>query len=71
VGWQCGFYPNSHHGRHVEGTAETSEQARSDFEAVLKEYLPRCTENDFEEYCRQHAWMAWKYAMTTHTYPAS
>jgi hypothetical protein len=61
--WQCGFYPPSHHGRHTEGTAESLEQARADFEAAWKEYLPRCTENDFEEYRRQRAWTAWKYAM--------
>jgi hypothetical protein len=62
-GWQCGFYPPSHHGRHVEDTAETFEQARADFEAAWKEYLPRCTEKDFEEYRRQRAWTTWKHAM--------
>jgi hypothetical protein len=61
--WQCGFYPPSHHGRHTEGTAETFEQARADFEAAWNEYLPKCTEADFEEYRRQEAWTAWKYAM--------
>jgi hypothetical protein len=24
-GWDCGFYPRSHHGLHVQGTAETFE----------------------------------------------
>jgi hypothetical protein len=62
-GWQCGFYPPSHHGRHTEDRAETFEQARADFEAAWKEYLPKCTEADFEEYRRQEAWTAWKYAM--------
>jgi hypothetical protein len=37
-GWQCGLYPPSHHGRHTEGTAETFEQARAEFEAAWKEY---------------------------------
>jgi hypothetical protein len=62
-GWQCGFYPPSHRGRHVECTAETFERARAEFNAAWKEYLPKCTEADFEEYRRQEAWTAWKYAM--------
>jgi hypothetical protein len=62
-GWQCGFYPPSHHGQHFDGTAETFDQARAEFEAVWREYLPKCTEVDFEEYRRQEAWTAWKYAM--------
>jgi hypothetical protein len=62
-GWQCGFYPPSHHGRHVEGTAEKFEQARADFETAWREYLPQCTKNDFGEYRLQRAWTAWKYAM--------
>jgi hypothetical protein len=62
-GWQCGFYPPSHHGRHIEGTAATFDQARADFEAAWRAYLPKCTEADFDEYRRQRAWTAWKYAM--------
>jgi hypothetical protein len=63
MGWQCGFYPPSHQGRHYDGTAETFEQARAEFEAAWREYLPKCTEVDFEEYRRQEAWTAWKYAV--------
>ncbi|WP_154073317.1 hypothetical protein [Bradyrhizobium erythrophlei] len=62
-GWDCGFYPPSHHGLHVQGTAETFEQARADFEAAWKEYLPKCSRADFEEYRRSVAWTSWKYAM--------
>ncbi|SHH20073.1 hypothetical protein [Bradyrhizobium erythrophlei] len=62
-GWDCGFYPPSHHGRHVDGTAETFEQARADFEAAWREYLPKCSEADFEEYRRERARTAWKYRM--------
>jgi hypothetical protein len=36
-GWNCGFYPSSHHALQVQGTAETFEQARADFEAAWKE----------------------------------
>jgi hypothetical protein len=62
-GWRRGFYPPSHHGRHVEGTAETFGQARADFDTAWREYLPACTDNDFDEYRRQRAWTAWKYVM--------
>ena len=33
-GWQCGFYPMSHRGQHVDGTAETFDEARADFETA-------------------------------------
>jgi hypothetical protein len=62
-GWDCGFYPVTHRREHADGTAETFEQARADFEAAWAEYLPKCTPADFEEYRRQRAWTAWKYAM--------
>jgi hypothetical protein len=62
-GWRCGFYPPSHNGRHIEGTAKTFEQARADFEVAWKEYPPKCSEADFEEYRRERARTAWKYAM--------
>jgi hypothetical protein len=60
-GWQCGFHP--HRCRPIDGTAEPFEQARADFEATWQEYLPQCSEADFDEYRRQRAWTAWKYAM--------
>ena len=47
-GWDCGFYPRSHHGLQVQGTAETFDQARTDFEAAWKEYLPKCSQADFD-----------------------
>ena len=54
-GWNCGFYPWSHHGQPIQGTAETFEQARADFEAAWREYLPKCSQADFEECRRQCA----------------
>jgi hypothetical protein len=62
-GWQCGFYPLTHRGEHAEGTAASFEQARADFVAAWTEYLPKCAPTDFEEYRRQRARTAWKYAM--------
>ncbi|MBR1281618.1 hypothetical protein JQ597_06180 [Bradyrhizobium sp. AUGA SZCCT0177] len=61
--WDCGFYPLSHRGRSRSGYAATFEQARAGFEAAWKDYLPRCTEAHFDEYRRERAWTAWKYAM--------
>jgi hypothetical protein len=70
-GWDCGFYPTSHHGLQAQGTAETFEQARADFEAAWNKYLPKCSQADFDEYRRQRAWTAWKYRMgeTQHRLP--
>jgi hypothetical protein len=62
-GWDCGFYPLSHRGMREDGTAADFETARSEFAAAWERYLPRCTEADFEEYRREEAWTAWKYAM--------
>ena|ERR1700704_5229667 len=62
-GWQCGFYPLTHRGKHAEGVAATFDAARKMFEAAWKAYLPKCTSDDFEEYRRQLARTAWKYAM--------
>jgi hypothetical protein len=49
-GWDCGFYPRSHDGLYVQGPAETFEQARADFEAAWNEYLPKCSQADFDQY---------------------
>jgi hypothetical protein len=62
-GWRCGFYLLSQVGHSFEGTAAAFETARAEFEAAWQEYLPLCTEGDFEAYRRQEAWTAWKYAM--------
>jgi len=35
-GWSCGFHPLNW----VQGTAETFEEARADFEAAWRDYLP-------------------------------
>ena len=43
--------------------AATFDEARAGFERARTNYLPRCTEADFDEYRRERAWTAWKYAM--------
>ncbi|MBR1157442.1 hypothetical protein [Bradyrhizobium sp. JYMT SZCCT0428] len=61
--WDVGSYPASHRGHNRSGYAASFEEARAGFEAAWKGYLPKCTEADFNEYRRQRAWTAWKYAM--------
>jgi hypothetical protein len=61
--WRCGFYPGCNPGEHTNGTAETFDQARADFEAAWMVFLSKRTEADFQEYRRQRALTAWKYKM--------
>jgi hypothetical protein len=62
-GWSCGFHPGSDVRDHARGTAATFDQARADFEAAWRIFLPKCTEEGFQEWRRQQASTAWKYAM--------
>jgi hypothetical protein len=62
-GWICGFYPGSHPGEHVTGTAPTFEAARADFEKAWERFLSKRTPADFQEWRHQRDWTAKKYAM--------
>ena len=57
--WTCGF--NSQRLRITEGTAGTFEQARAEFEAAWRVYLPKRSEADFQAWRDQQAWTAEKY----------
>jgi hypothetical protein len=59
--WVCGFYPCMAPGQHQNGTAETFEAARADFEAAWRTILPTCTGADFQAWRDQEAWTAEKY----------
>jgi hypothetical protein len=61
--WSVGFYPGSHPGEHSNGTAETVEQARIDFETAWNDLLPTLTEADFDRWRDQRDWTERKYAM--------
>jgi hypothetical protein len=61
-GWQCGFYPPSHRGQQLNGTAVSFDQARDQFDAAWQAYLPNCTEQDFRDHRDQRDWTARKYA---------
>src|SRR4030081_2708421 len=60
--WHCGFYPGSNPGEQRCGTAATFEAARAAFEAAWRDYLPRRTDADFEEWRQDAEWHAAKYA---------
>jgi hypothetical protein len=60
--WRCGFYPGSKPGDDRSGTAATFDEARFAFEAAWREYLPKRSETDFEEWRQDAAWHAMKYA---------
>jgi hypothetical protein len=62
-GWHCGFFPLSHRGVRAHGVAPTFEKARADFEAAWTDFLPRCSDADFDEHRFERAHLAWKYRM--------
>jgi hypothetical protein len=61
--WSCGFYPVSECGRLERGIAADFFTARAAFETSWRRLLPTLTESDFQEYRRERAFRAWKYAM--------
>lgn len=62
--WRCGFYPRANPSiKATTGTATHFETARHMFEAAWEEYLPTCTEADFEVWRDQRDWTAHKYAL--------
>ena len=60
--WCCGFYPGSKPGDDRHGTAASFEAARAAFEAAWRDYLPKRSDADFEEWRLDAAWHAAKYA---------
>jgi hypothetical protein len=59
--WRCGFYPGSNTGDEGHGTAADFQAARA--ASAWSVFLPKRTEADFEEWRRDRASTAWKYAM--------
>jgi hypothetical protein len=60
--WCCGFYPGSNPGDDRHGTAADFETARAAFEGAWRDYLPKRSDADFEEWRQDAAWHAAKYA---------
>jgi hypothetical protein len=46
--WDCGFYPGSHPREHQDGTSETFDQARAEFEQAWAVFSAKRTEADFQ-----------------------
>jgi hypothetical protein len=61
--WACGFYPGSHPGECTNGTAETFDQARGDFEDAWQRFLSKRTDADFQAWRDQRDFTAQKYAL--------
>jgi hypothetical protein len=61
--WICGFYPGSEPGEYTNGTGETFEQAREEFEAAWLVFLSHRREADFQAWRNDRDWHARKYAM--------
>jgi hypothetical protein len=59
--WHCGFYPGGRPGDQRYGRVANFEAARAAFEAAWREYLPKCSEADFQEWRDQEAWTVQKY----------
>jgi hypothetical protein len=60
--WSCGFYPGSNPGEDRYDTAASFEAAHSAFEAAWREYLPKRSEADFQEWRDERDWTERKYA---------
>jgi hypothetical protein len=63
--WRCGFYPGSHPGDHLSGTATTFDQARAGFDTAGKVFLSKRTPADVQSWRDQRDWTERKYAMWT------
>ncbi|MGO4513691.1 hypothetical protein CT676_42695 [Bradyrhizobium sp. MOS001] len=57
-GWPCGFYPGLEPGQHRNGTAETFEAAREEFESAWSELLPCIPDSAFAEWRNDRDWRA-------------
>jgi hypothetical protein len=62
-GWSCGFPPGTEPRQRRHGIARSFMEARADFDTAWQAILPDLTEAQFEEWRRQAAFTAWKYAM--------
>jgi hypothetical protein len=56
-------YPGTEVGEYRDGTAQTFNLARADFDAAWKALLPTLTEADFQRWRDARDWTAKKYAM--------
>jgi hypothetical protein len=62
-GWSCGFYPGCDPGESSNGTGDSFEKARAEFEAAWQRLALKKAEAHFELWRRQRDATAWKYRM--------
>jgi hypothetical protein len=62
-GWILGFYPGTEVGEYRDGTAETFDLARADFEAAWKALLPTLADAHFQRWRDARDWTTKKYAI--------
>jgi hypothetical protein len=61
--WICGFYPGSHPGEYLTGSAPDFERARVEFEAAWQAFSAKRTEADYQAWRDDRDWTKWKYRM--------
>jgi hypothetical protein len=64
-GWSCGFSPGCDPGQHYNGTADTFEEARAEFEEAWARLRPTRNEVHFEIWRRNRDWTAGNTACST------
>jgi hypothetical protein len=60
-GWACGFYSGCHPRECTDGTSDTFDEARAEFEAAWRVFLSKRTPADFQACRDQRDWTAEKY----------
>jgi hypothetical protein len=65
-GWRFGVYPGCDPGQASDGTGETFEEAKAEFEEAWNLLRPTRTEAHFELWRAQRNFTAWKYRMREH-----
>jgi hypothetical protein len=62
-GWHCGFYPGCDPGQATDGTGETFEEVKAEFEEAWNRLWTTRTEAHYELWLRHRDFTAWKYRM--------
>ncbi|UEM08585.1 hypothetical protein J4G43_027895 [Bradyrhizobium barranii subsp. barranii] len=62
-GWRLGFYPGTDVGAGSNGTGESFEECRADFERAWLKLKPTITDADYERWRTERDDTAWKYRM--------
>lgn len=61
--WRCGFHPGCSPSQMTEGTQPSYDNAKAEFEKAWGRLEPQITAEMADEWLKQQAWTAWKYAM--------